>query len=170
MPAGWPGGSLRRIVSAFEHLAGALRLLRDRRGMTQQRLAEAIESPVKQISAYETGRQRPRIETLERILAALGADAMDLARAMTAFAAGGVGEAGGRVRRAPGGSAATDAGLDAELQGLGSRLPEIDALAGEVLVELLTEAVERQAARLGEDLRASRRAIEVRLRETGTES
>lgn len=155
-------------MSAFEHLSGALRLLRDRRGLTQRQLAEAIESPLKQISGYETGRQRPRIETLDRILAAVGADALDLARAMETFAGADTEGEGGLERGAPGRvRAAASAGLSPELRELGPRLPEIESLAHEVLVELLSEEVERQAARLDEDLRATRQAIETRREETG---
>lgn len=159
-------------MPAFEHLAGALRLLRDRRGLTQQQLAQAIESPVKQISAYETGRQRPRIETLDRILAAVGADAMDLAETMTALESGELqlppAGAAGRVRSrppAPPAAAEPAAELSPELRELAPKLPEIEKLANDVLVELLSEAVERQARRLSDDLRAGRTAIEVPRRE-----
>lgn len=155
-------------MPAFEHLAGALRLLRDRRGLTQQQLAQAIESPVKQISAYETGRQRPRIETLDRILAAVGADAMDLAETMSALESGELqlppSGAAGRLRPrppAPPPAAEPAAELSPELRELAPKLPEIEKLANDVLVELLSEAVERQARRLSDDLRAGRAPIEV---------
>lgn len=155
-------------MPAFEHLAGALRLLRDHRGMTQQQLAQAIESPVKQISAYETGRQRPRIETLDRILAAVGADAMDLAETMSALESGELqlppARATGRGRPHPPISIVGEeptAELSPELRELAPRLPEIEKLANEVLVELLSEAVERQARRLSSDLRTSRPAVEL---------
>ncbi len=152
-------------MPAFEQLAGALRLLRDRRGLTQHQLARAIESPVKQISAYETGRQRPRVETLERILAATGTDAMDLAETMAALERGEVqaphvrGVPRGRSRTLPA-AAAPAAGaaeaLSPELRELAPRLPEIEELANDVLVELLSEAVERRARRLSGDLRLGR--------------
>ena len=86
MPQTTGRGILVPAMSAFEQLAGALRFLRERRGLTQRQLADAIESPLKQINAYENGRQRPRIETLERILAAVGADAMDLSDVMAGLA------------------------------------------------------------------------------------
>lgn len=153
-------------MPAFEQLAGALRLLRDRRGMTQRQLAEAIESPVKQVSAYETGRQRPRIETLERILAAVGADATDLADAMEVLVrveAGGDVEDAAPRRPTPGERETPPAELAAELapelRELAPRLPEIERLANDVLIELLSEAVERQARRLSDQLRAERPAL-----------
>lgn len=159
-------------MTAFEHLAGALRLLRDRRGLTQQQLAQAIESPVKQISAYETGRQRPRIETLDRILAAVGADAMDLAETMSALESGALRlpptGPGGRIRSrqpVPIVAAEPPTELSPELRELAPKLPEIEKLANDVLVELLSEAVERQARRLSDDLRTGRAAIEAPRRE-----
>lgn len=159
-------------MPAFDHLAGALRLLRDRRGLTQHQLAQAIESPVKQISAYETGRQRPRVETLERILAAIGADAMDLAEMMAALERGEVqappvrGVPRGRPRTVPAPPAPAPAAgaaeeLSPELRELVPRLPEIEKLANDVLIELLSEAVERQARRLSGDLRIGQRVTEL---------
>lgn len=159
-------------MPAFDHLAGALRLLRDHRGLTQHQLARAIESPVKQISAYETGRQRPRIETLDRILGAIGADAMDLAETMAALERGEIqaphvrGVPRGRPRTLPAPAPAVPAPgaaeeLSPELRELAPRLPEIEKLANDVLVELLSEAVERQARRLSGDLRIGRWAAEL---------
>jgi transcriptional regulator with XRE-family HTH domain len=156
------------IMPAFEHLAGALRLLRDRRSLTQHQVAQAIESPVKQISAYETGRQRPRIETLDRILTAVGADAMDLAETMSALESGelqappGGAASRGRPRSRPAIPSPEPAGeLSPELRELAPRLPEIEKLANDVLVELLSEAVERQARRLSSDLRTGRAVMEL---------
>lgn len=146
-------------MPAFEHLAGALRLLRDRRGLTQRQLAEAIASPVKQVSAYETGRQRPRIETLDRILAAVGADAMDLADAMAVLERLETGGELGAGRAAAGrseGPSAEAAELSPELRDLAPRLPAIENLANDVLIELLSEAVERQARRLSDQLHTER--------------
>jgi transcriptional regulator with XRE-family HTH domain len=165
-------------MSAFEQLAGALRFLRERRGLTQRQLADAIESPLKQINAYENGRQRPRIETLERILAAVGADAMDLSDVMAGLAHA----KGGKVALpaespaevpaaapAPAGgegpAPAPAVALSPELRELAPRLPQIEALANEVLIELLSEAVDRQARWLSDDLRAGRPAVELPRRE-----
>ena len=149
-------------MPAFAHLGGALRLLRDRRGMTQRQLAETIASPVKQVSAYETGRQRPRIETLERILGAVDADATDLAEAMAVLdrvESGGHPEAGAAAGRAAGEPDPAAAELSPELRELAPRLPHIEKLANDVLIELLSEAVERQARRLSDQLRSERPAL-----------
>lgn len=155
-------------MAAFEQLARALRLLREHRGLTQRELADAIESPLKQINAYENGRQRPRIETLERILAAVGADAMVLADTMAGLAETGEAEAPGSAAEGASAAAATPppaVELSPELRELAPRLPQIEALANEVLLELLSEAVERQARWLSDDLRAGRPAVELPRRE-----
>ena len=157
-------------MAAFEQLARALRLLREHRGLTQRELADAIESPLKQINAYENGRQRPRIETLERILAAVGADAMVLADTMAGLARAEAGEAEAPGAAAEGASPAAATPppaveLSPELRELAPRLPQIEALANEVLLDLLSEAVERQARWLSDDLRAGRPAVELPRRE-----
>jgi transcriptional regulator with XRE-family HTH domain len=150
-------------AGAFRHLAGALRLLRDRRGITQRKLAELAACTLKQISAYETARQRPRIETLERILDVLGADAADLARAMAGLAAmdrggapGGRGAAAelgghaGAARRA----AAPGAASARTLREIGQRLPQLQGLADDLLLEILADALEDRARVVARDLRA----------------
>jgi transcriptional regulator with XRE-family HTH domain len=156
-------------MASFEQLPTALRLLRERRGLTQRQLGDAIGSPVKQINAYENGRQRPRVETLERILAAVGADAMVLADTMAGLAqAIGPAEAPGvaaDVAPATTETAPRAGELSPELRELAPRLPQIEALANEVLLELLSEAVERQARWLSNDLRAGRPAAELPPRE-----
>ncbi len=160
-------------MAAFEQLSRALRLLREHRGLTQRQLADAIESPLKQINAYENGRQRPRIETLERILAAVGADATVLADTMAGLAlAIGQAEAPGVAGEAAPAAAETPpraVELSPELRELAPRLPQIEALANEVLLELLSEAVERQARWLSDDLRAGRPAVEQPRRERDDE-
>lgn len=164
-------------MSAFEQLPGALRLLRDRRGLTQRELAAVVECTVKQISAYETGRQKPRIETLERILAALGADALDLAQAMESLdrlltdRGEGIGSArdarealavrAGGDRFALASDTLDQAEMSEELRELAPRLPALNALANELLVELLAEAVERRAKDFKEDLISGRLPIDV---------
>lgn len=164
-------------MSAFEHLPGALRLLRDRRSLTQRELAAVVECTVKQISAYETGRQKPRIETLERILTSLGADALDLAQAMESLGRllsdrPGERETAGAIsaRTVTEGRAEMltiskdtldQTGMSEELRELAPRLPALNALANELLVELLAEAVERQAKNFKEDLRSGRLPIDV---------
>lgn len=63
-------------------LGQALRWLRDRRGRKQYEVAEAAGITKGMLSAYETGRQRPSLETLEKILDTLGCDLNDLHNAI----------------------------------------------------------------------------------------
>ena len=52
--------------------AGLIRAARARTALTQQQLAERAGVTQQAISAYETGRQDPRLETLIKLLAAAG--------------------------------------------------------------------------------------------------
>jgi len=63
-------------------LGQALRWLRDRQGKKQYQVAESAGITKGMLSAYETGRQRPSLETLEKILATLGCDLNDLHNAI----------------------------------------------------------------------------------------
>ena len=63
-------------------LGQALRWLRDRRGRKQYEVADAAGITKGMLSAYETGRQRPSLETLEKILDTLGCDLNDLHNAI----------------------------------------------------------------------------------------
>ena len=63
-------------------LGQALRWLRDRQGKKQYQVAEAAGITKGMLSAYETGRQRPSLETLEKILDTLGCDLNDLHNAI----------------------------------------------------------------------------------------
>lgn len=63
-------------------LGQALRWLRDRRGRKQYQVAEAAGITKGMLSAYETGRQRPSLDTLEKILDTLGCDLNDLHNAI----------------------------------------------------------------------------------------
>ncbi len=63
-------------------LGQALRWLRDRRGKKQYQVAETAGITKGMLSAYETGRQRPSLETLEKILDTLGCDLNDLHNAI----------------------------------------------------------------------------------------
>ena len=67
------------ILSGLGH---ALRWLRDRRGRKQYEVAESAGITKGMLSAYETGRQRPSLETLEKILSTLGCDLNDLHNAI----------------------------------------------------------------------------------------
>ena len=63
---------------SFEGLGRALRWLREKRGEKQYETAEAAGITKAMLSAYETEKQRPTIDTLEKILAALEIDLGDL--------------------------------------------------------------------------------------------
>ena len=63
-------------------LGQALRWLRDRQGKKQYQVADSAGITKGMLSAYETGRQRPSLETLEKILATLDCDLNDLHNAI----------------------------------------------------------------------------------------
>ncbi len=63
-------------------LGQALRWLRDRRGRKQYEVADAAGITKGMLSAYETGRQRPSLETLEKVLSTLACDLNDLHNAI----------------------------------------------------------------------------------------
>lgn len=63
-------------------LGQALRWLRDRQGKKQYQVADTAGITKGMLSAYETGRQRPSLETLEKILSTLGCDLNDLHNAI----------------------------------------------------------------------------------------
>lgn len=65
-------------MSIFHGLGRALRWLRDRQGKRQYQVADAAGITKAMLSAYETGKQKPSLETLEKILAALECDLNDL--------------------------------------------------------------------------------------------
>ena len=65
-------------MSTFQGLGRALRWLRDRQGKRQYQVADAAGITKAMLSAYETGKQKPSLETLEKILSALECDLNDL--------------------------------------------------------------------------------------------
>lgn len=69
-------------MSAFDHLDRALALLRARSGLKQTELAKRAGITPSMISEYESGKKRPHVDTLDRILDVLGADAHLLADAL----------------------------------------------------------------------------------------
>lgn len=69
-------------MPVFAGLGKALRWLREKRGLRQYEVARAAGITKAMLSAYETGKQRPSLESLEKVLGALGADLADLARAL----------------------------------------------------------------------------------------
>lgn len=64
--------------SAFVGLGKALRWMREKKNQKQYQIAEAAGITKAMLSAYETGKQRPTLDTLEKILAALQSDLGDL--------------------------------------------------------------------------------------------
>lgn len=65
-------------MSAFDGLGKALRWLRAKQDKRQYQLAREAGITKAMLSAYETGKQRPSLETLEKILDALGSELADL--------------------------------------------------------------------------------------------
>ena len=71
-------------MATFDGLGKALRWLRAKQDKRQYQLAGEAGITKAMLSAYETGKQRPSLETLEKILDALGAgldhlhDALDI--------------------------------------------------------------------------------------------
>jgi len=66
----------------FSYVGLAIRLLRSRASLTQGALAEIAIVTKSQVSKYEGGRQRPTLDTLDRIMTALGVDVFGLALAL----------------------------------------------------------------------------------------
>ncbi|HEX5761473.1 MAG TPA: helix-turn-helix transcriptional regulator [Thermoanaerobaculia bacterium] len=66
----------------FENLGRALRWLRDRQGKKQYEVAESAGITKGMLCAYETGKQRPSLETLDKLLLALGCDLLALHEAL----------------------------------------------------------------------------------------
>ncbi len=85
-------------MSIFNGLGRALRWLRDRQGKRQYQVADAAGITKAMLSAYETGKQKPSLDTLEKILAALDCDLNDLHNALQI-----VNERPEAIRRTPGG-------------------------------------------------------------------
>jgi transcriptional regulator with XRE-family HTH domain len=69
-------------TSVLTGLGPALRWMRERRGRKQYQVAAAAGITKGMLSAYETGRQRPSLETLDKILDTLESDLNDLHNAL----------------------------------------------------------------------------------------
>ena len=65
-------------MSTFQGLGRAIRWLRDRQGKRQYQVADAAGITKAMLSAYETGKQKPSLDTLEKILVALDCNLNDL--------------------------------------------------------------------------------------------
>lgn len=66
----------------FQGLGRALRWLRERQTKRQYQVADSAGITKAMLSAYETGKQKPSLDTLEKILAALEGDLNDLHNAL----------------------------------------------------------------------------------------
>jgi transcriptional regulator with XRE-family HTH domain len=66
----------------FDGLGRALRWLRERQAKRQYQVAEGAGITKAMLSAYETGKQKPSLDTLEKILDALMCDLNDLHNAL----------------------------------------------------------------------------------------
>lgn len=69
------------MSSRFARLGEALRWLRLRRALAQREVAAAAGVSVPVVSRIESGRHPPTLELLDRLLAALDCDLLDLALA-----------------------------------------------------------------------------------------
>jgi DNA-binding XRE family transcriptional regulator len=69
-------------ASTFTGLGQALRWLRERQTRKQYQVADLAGITKGMLSAYETGRQRPSLETLDKLLDTLGCDLNDLHNAI----------------------------------------------------------------------------------------
>jgi transcriptional regulator with XRE-family HTH domain len=69
-------------MTIFNGLGKALRWLRERQDKRQYQVADAAGITKAMLSAYETGKQKPSLETLEKILVALECDLNDLHNAL----------------------------------------------------------------------------------------
>lgn len=87
VPRAWPSGhQLVRIgtMQPFHRLDRALVLLRGRAGLTQAETARRAEVTPAMLSEYESGKKRPHVDTLEKILVVLDSDLHDLANCLRA--------------------------------------------------------------------------------------
>lgn len=83
----------------FDHLDRALRYLREGRRTRQYQIAEEAGITKAMLSAYETGKQKPSLETLDKLLGALGCDLIDLHEALAVFQSIPAGEPSGSGAR-----------------------------------------------------------------------
>lgn len=72
----------RAAQDQFEGLGAALRCLREDRGLTQAQVAESCGTARRVINSIETGRNIPRIATIEAVLETLGSDLFELLNAL----------------------------------------------------------------------------------------
>ncbi len=72
------GGDLTNLANLASHVGARIRLLRKNRGLTQEQLGEKVQQPQSYIGAIERGEKNISLDTLERIVVALGVEPGDL--------------------------------------------------------------------------------------------
>jgi len=72
-------------MGIFNQIDRALRHLREDRRSRQYQVAEAAGITKAMLSAYETGKQKPSLESLDKILEALDCDLLDLHYALAVY-------------------------------------------------------------------------------------
>jgi transcriptional regulator with XRE-family HTH domain len=82
LPTHGRGHGAAGTPSVLNGLGQALRWLRERPGRKQYQVADTAGITKGMLSSYETGRQRPSLETLEKVLDALHCDLHDLHNAL----------------------------------------------------------------------------------------
>jgi DNA-binding XRE family transcriptional regulator len=103
-------------VPVLTGLGQALRWLRERQARKQYQVAAAAGITKGMLSAYETGRQRPSLETLDKLLDTLGCDLNDLHNALQIV--------NGRPEQMKGWHAATrDLPVRADVSGVSQGIP-----------------------------------------------
>jgi transcriptional regulator with XRE-family HTH domain len=65
-------------MEMFRNLGPALRLIREERRLTQAELARAAAIGKSQLSKYESGKEKPKLESLEKLLSVLSVRPVDL--------------------------------------------------------------------------------------------
>ena len=119
-------------MKSFDGLGRALRWTRQRQGKKQYEVAEEASVTKAMLSSYENDRQRPTLDTLERILAALDIDLDYLAYAIRSVRQQSGEDAGESERELPSGAGPP---LDVErLLGLRRRLePEEERAVAQMI-------------------------------------
>lgn len=121
--------------SVLTGLGPALRWLRERQGKKQYNVADSAGITKGMLSAYETGRQRPSIETLDKILATLGCSLLELHNAIQVIQ--GRPEAMWRPGAGATGDGVSEGGVSLDVRGLlglaGPVQPEVERSFAQML-------------------------------------
>lgn len=74
------------MTSRLEQIGPAFRWMRERRSLSQADLAERLGVTASVVSRIESGRQRPSLDSVDRLLAALETDLLELGLALRVMA------------------------------------------------------------------------------------